>query len=214
MKPYSVMVAEDEPLIKENMISKIHNATPCFKVVYAASNGQDALTHMDKYRPDVLITDIQMPVMDGLELIEQAKKRYPDMECIILTGYNEFEYARKAMKNGVQEYLLKPLKQEYSIYLILTAGIVIAFLGMSRLELILETAKTIGSYINVKNVYLGTLLKMVGITYIAEFASGICKDAGFSALGTQVEMFGKLSILAVSAPVLLALLETLQVFVG
>ncbi len=112
MKPYSVMVAEDEPLIKENMISKIHNATPCFKVVYAASNGQDALTHMDKYRPDVLITDIQMPVMDGLELIEQAKKRYPDMECIILTGYNEFEYARKAMKNGVQEYLLKPLKQE------------------------------------------------------------------------------------------------------
>ena len=107
---------------------------------------------------------------------------------------------------------LKPLRQEYSIYLILTAGIVIAFLGMSRLELILETA--IGSYINVKSVYLGTLLKMVGITYIAEFASGICKDAGFSALGTQVEMFGKLSILAVSAPVLLALLETLQVFVG
>ena len=109
---------------------------------------------------------------------------------------------------------LKPLRQEYSIYLILTAGIVIAFLGMSRLELILETARTIGSYINVKSVYLGTLLKMVGITYIAEFASGICKDAGFSALGTQVEMFGKLSILAVSAPVLLALLETLPVFVG
>ena len=109
---------------------------------------------------------------------------------------------------------LKPLRQEYSIYLILTAGIVIAFLGMSRLELILETTRTIGSYINVKSVYLGTLLKMVGITYIAEFASGICKDAGFSALGTQVEMFGKLSILAVSAPVLLALLETLQVFVG
>lgn len=109
---------------------------------------------------------------------------------------------------------LKPLRQEYSIYLILTAGLVIAFLGLSRLELILDTAKTIGSYINVKNVYLGTLLKMVGITYIAEFASGICKDAGFSALGTQVEMFGKLSILAVSAPVLLALLETLQVFMG
>ena len=109
---------------------------------------------------------------------------------------------------------LKPLRQEYSIYLILAAGLVIAFLGMSRLELILETAKTIGSYIKVKNVYLGTLLKMVGITYIAEFASGICKDAGFSALGTQVEMFGKLSILAVSAPVLLALLETVQVFMG
>ena len=100
---------------------------------------------------------------------------------------------------------LKPLRQEYSVYLILAAGLVIGFLSISRLELILDTVRAIGSQIRVKNIYLGTLLKMEGITYIAEFASGICRDAGFSALGTQVEMFGKLSILAVSAPVLQAL---------
>ena len=109
---------------------------------------------------------------------------------------------------------LKPLRQEYSVYLILAAGLVIGFLSISRLELILDTVRAIGSQIRVKNIYLGTLLKMVGITYIAEFASGICRDAGFSALGTQVEMFVKLSILAVSAPVLQALLETLQVFLS
>lgn len=109
---------------------------------------------------------------------------------------------------------LKPLRQEYSVYLILAAGLVIGFLSISRLELILDTVRAIGSQIRVKNIYLGTLLKMVGITYIAEFASGICRDAGFSALGSQVEMFGKLSILAVSAPVLQALLETLQVFLS
>ena len=109
---------------------------------------------------------------------------------------------------------LKPLRQEYSVYLILAAGLVTGFLSISRLELILDTVRAIGSQIRVKNIYLGTLLKMVGITYIAEFASGICRDAGFSALGTQVEMFGKLSILAVSAPVLQALLETLQVFLS
>ena len=107
---------------------------------------------------------------------------------------------------------IKPLKGEYSVYLILTAALVIGFLGISRLDSILETAREIGSYIQVQNIYLGTLLKMVGITYIAEFAAGICKDAGFSSLGTQIQMFGKLSILAVSAPVLLALLETLKVF--
>lgn len=107
---------------------------------------------------------------------------------------------------------LKVLRSEYSVYIILAAGLVIVFLGVSRLDVILETARTIGSYIQVKNVYLGTLLKMVGITYIAEFASGICKDAGFSALGNQIEMFGKLSILTVSAPIMLALLETLQRF--
>ena len=109
---------------------------------------------------------------------------------------------------------LKPLRQEYSVYLILAAGLVIGFLSISRLELILDTVRAIGSQIRVKNIYLGTLLKMVGIRYIAEFASGICRDAGFSALGTQVEMFGKLAILAVSAPVLQALLETLQVFLS
>lgn len=109
---------------------------------------------------------------------------------------------------------LKALRPEYSVYLILAAGLTIAFLGISRLEVILETARTIGDYIHVENVYLGTLLKMVGITYIAEFASGICKDAGFSALGTQIEMFGKISILAISAPVLVALLETLQRFMA
>ena len=107
---------------------------------------------------------------------------------------------------------LKALRPEYSVYIILTAGIVIAFLGISKLEVILDTAKTIGDYIGMKHIYMGTLLKMVGITYIAEFAAGICKDAGYSALATQVEMFGKLSILAVSAPVILALLETIQRF--
>ena len=109
---------------------------------------------------------------------------------------------------------LKPLRQEYSVYLILAAGLVIGFLSISRLELILDTVRAIGSQIRVKNIYLGTLLKMVGITYIAEFASGICREAGFPDLGTPVEMFGKLSILAVSAPVLQALLETLQVFLS
>ena len=107
---------------------------------------------------------------------------------------------------------IKALRPEYSVYRILAVGLTITFLGVSRLEVILETVQTIGEYIEMKHVYLGTLLKMVGITYIAEFASGICKDAGYSALGTQVEMFGKLSILVISAPVLLALLETLQRF--
>lgn len=109
---------------------------------------------------------------------------------------------------------LKPLRPEYAVYLILSAGLIVGFLGVSHLKLIIDTVGRIGGFIRIKGVYLGTLLKMVGIAYIAEFASGICKDAGFSALGTQVEMFGKLSILAVSTPVLLALLDTLQVFLS
>ena len=109
---------------------------------------------------------------------------------------------------------IKTLRQEYSVYLILGAGVIIAGLAVSRIGVIVETIRIIGTYINIQNVYLETLLKLVGVAYIAEFASGICKDAGFASLGVQVEMFGKLSILVISSPILLALLETLQKFMG
>ena len=109
---------------------------------------------------------------------------------------------------------IETLRQEYSVYLILGAGVIIAGLAVSRIGVIVETIRIIGTYINIQNVYLETLLKLVGVAYIAEFASGICKDAGFASLGVQVEMFGKLSILVISSPILLALLETLQKFMG
>mgnify|MGYP000016274323 FL=1 len=107
---------------------------------------------------------------------------------------------------------LKGLKGEYAAYMVMAAGAFIFFYGTGKLKDILEALERIQGYIKVNSVYLVTLLKMVGITYVAEFASGICKDAGFGALGGQIEIFGKLSILAISTPILLALLETLQVF--
>ncbi|MCI8534672.1 MAG: stage III sporulation protein AD [Hungatella sp.] len=109
---------------------------------------------------------------------------------------------------------LKTVKAEYGVYLVLGAGLVIFFYGLSKLETVLETLKQIQSYIQIDTMYLGTMMKMIGITYIAEFASGICKDAGYSSLGGQIEIFGKLSILAVSMPILLALMETLKTFMG
>lgn len=109
---------------------------------------------------------------------------------------------------------LRGMKGEYGTYLVISAGFLIFFYGISKLETILATMEQIQSYIKINNVYLNTLMKMIGITYIAEFTSGICKDAGYSSIGTQIEIFGKLSILAVSMPILLALMETLQVFLS
>lgn len=107
---------------------------------------------------------------------------------------------------------LKSVKAEYAVYLGLCAAVVIFFYGISKLETIMETVKKFQEYIKINNVYLATLMKMIGITYVAEFSSGICKDAGYSSIGNQIEIFGKLSILAISMPILLALMETLQVF--
>ena len=94
----------------------------------------------------------------------------------------------------------------------LTAVLLAAQLKPLKPEYAVDTLREIGNGIRIRHVYLAALFKMAGITYIAEFTSGICKDAGYSAVGTQVEMVGKLAILAVSAPVVLSLVETLKVF--
>lgn len=103
---------------------------------------------------------------------------------------------------------------EYGVYLIMAAGLLLFFFGTGKMKQILDAARKIQDYIGINSIYLTTLLKLAGITYIAEFASGICKDAGYGAMGTQIEIFAKLSILAVSMPVVLALMETLKGFLA
>ena len=107
---------------------------------------------------------------------------------------------------------MKSIRGEYAVYRVMAAGCFIFFYGTGKLAVILDTLRQIQSYINIDNVYLGTLLKMIGITYVAEFTSGICRDAGYGALGNQIEIFGKLSILGISMPVLLALFGVLERF--
>ncbi len=108
----------------------------------------------------------------------------------------------------------KAVKGEYSVYLTVAAGLAICFYSAARLKTVVETFRQIMSYIQIDSVYLDTLLKMTGIAYIAEFASGICRDSGYGSLGSQIEIFGKLSLLAVSMPILLALLETVRGFLA
>lgn len=109
---------------------------------------------------------------------------------------------------------MKGVKGEYGTYLAAAAGCFIFFYGISKMEAILDAMRQVQDFIKMNRVYLTTLIKMTGITYIAEFASGICKDAGYGSIGTQIEIFGKLSILAVSMPILLALMETLEGFLS
>ena len=101
---------------------------------------------------------------------------------------------------------LKGGKTEYGIYMSVAAGIFLFACIIDRLEIFIRTVEQIGSYINLDAGYLGTMLKMVGITYIAEFSSGICRDAGYQTIAVQIEIFSRLTILALGMPVLLALL--------
>ena len=104
-------------------------------------------------------------------------------------------------------------KSEYGIYLSVAVSIFsFSEYCTGRLEIISRTLRAIGDMITIDRAYIGTLLKMVGITYAAEFSSGICKDAGYQTVASQIEIFSKLTILALGMPILLALLETIHAF--
>lgn len=105
-------------------------------------------------------------------------------------------------------------KSEYGIYISIALGLLIFFSILGYLEEIISVLRMIGGYIEVDHAYIGTLMKMLGITYVAEFSSGICKDAGYQTIAIQIEIFGKLAILVLSLPVLLALLSTVQDFLS
>ena len=105
---------------------------------------------------------------------------------------------------------VKGTKPEYSIYISLAAGILIFFYMTEKLSYLFSSVLKIQEYLPLDTEYLTTLLKIIGITYIGQFSSGICKDAGYGAIGGQIEIFTKLYIMVLSMPVLLALMETIH----
>ena len=111
-RTYSVLVAEDESLIRRHIVRRVAENCPAFEVVAEAADGQEALEVMAEQYPDVLITDIRMPVMDGLALIREVYYAYPDVKVVIVSGHDEFGYAKAALALGVKDYLLKPVAEE------------------------------------------------------------------------------------------------------
>ena len=103
-------------------------------------------------------------------------------------------------------------KSEYGIYVSLAVSLFLFLCMLSRHEIFVRTVKKIADYIKLDAGQMSILLKMAGVTYVAEFASGICKDAGYQNIAVQIEIFTKLTILAIGMPVLLALLELIGDF--
>lgn len=103
-------------------------------------------------------------------------------------------------------------KSEYGIYLSIAVSLLIFFSMGTYLETIIETIDTISGFVKIDNEYIEMILKMLGVTYLAEFASAICRDAGYQNIAGQIEVFARLTILVLSMPVLKALLLTIQEF--
>ncbi|MDE6386221.1 MAG: response regulator [Lachnospiraceae bacterium] len=107
---YKVAIIDDEPLIVEGLSKTMAWEKWDCQVAGYAYDGREGMELIRSKRPDIIITDINMPEMDGLKMIAGLKSEFPDMQLIILTGYREFEYARRAIELGVSRFLLKPSK--------------------------------------------------------------------------------------------------------
>lgn len=112
MKRYRILIADDEYWVRENLRTLLTDPEGTFEVLEPAVDGEAALARIAIDKPDILLTDIDMPFLTGNELIRAARSRQPALQIAVLSGYSDFEYVRQALLDGAADYLLKPVTQE------------------------------------------------------------------------------------------------------
>lgn len=109
---YSIMIVEDEYLVRQGISSLVNFKKFNMQVIGEAENGLEAWEKIQAECPDIILTDINMPKMNGIKLAQLAREQYPQLHIIFLTGYDDFDYALSAVKLGADDYLLKPFSRE------------------------------------------------------------------------------------------------------
>ena len=112
MEKYTVLLVDDEEDVIQVIMRKIDWEGLGFSVIGYATNGVKALEMLEEFQPDVVMTDIRMPYMDGMELSKRIRAEYPGTKILLFTGFDEFEYAKEAVHLEVEEYILKPLNSQ------------------------------------------------------------------------------------------------------
>lgn len=108
----TMLIVDDEPIIRKGLAKLVESNELGWVVIGEASNGQEAIRQITYLRPQLVLTDIRMPLADGLEVARYAAEHMPETAVVILTGYRDFEYAQAAIRYGVREFLLKPCPEE------------------------------------------------------------------------------------------------------
>lgn len=152
-----ILIVDDEPLVRRCLKETIDWESLGFTVVGEASNGQEALMLTSHLRPDIILTDIMMKKMNGLDMVEQLKNSKNDVEIIIITGYENFEFAKRALENNVAAYILKPVLNETIIDAVLKLKEKIK--NKSKIQIALSEHN-----INRGGAFLSALLKEEAVT--------------------------------------------------
>ena len=105
---YTILIVEDEYLVRQGLTKLVNVAAYDMEIIGQAENGRQAWELIQKQVPDIILTDINMPQLNGIQLASLVRETYPQVHLVFLTGYDDFDYALSAVKLGVDDYLLKP----------------------------------------------------------------------------------------------------------
>ncbi|MCB7318385.1 response regulator transcription factor [Lacrimispora sp. 210928-DFI.3.58] len=183
-----VLIAEDEDMIRKGLVYTTDWLSMDCVVVAEAANGREGLEKIVEYKPDVVIADICMPFMDGIEMIKKASEQVR-FRSILLTSYADFEYARRAIEARVSEYLLKPVDEEALGEIMKKLGEEIA--STRQVEHALEQAELEGGNLNLEyymqldlseNRYVSRTIEAIRERYAEKISiEGISEELGVSA---------------------------------
>lgn len=109
---YNVMLVDDERWVRTSLRHMLEETQLPFQIVYECSNGREALEWQERHSVDLILSDVKMPVMDGIMLAEQLREKKPNIHVILVSGHGDFQFVQKAIRNGVHDYLLKPVGAE------------------------------------------------------------------------------------------------------
>ena len=113
-----VFIVDDEKIIRKGISSILQQHIPSLEIIGEAADGAEALEKISANTPDIVITDVKMPTMDGVELTKELHRQHPSIKIIVLSGYDDYNYVRQSMKNGALDYLLKPIDKHEFLSLI------------------------------------------------------------------------------------------------
>ena len=172
---YSVFIVDDESIVREGLRSKIDWEHSQFTFAGEAGDGELALSMIQDINPDILITDIKMPFMDGLELAQTVKKLQPWIRIVILSGHDEFDYAKRAISIGVEDYILKPftLDEMYACLSKVAAELDAQkqqFTDIARMKRELESSYMLSRDKLLSDIVLGTIDSSTAIQKASDFS--------------------------------------------
>ena len=164
---YSILIVEDEPIIRRGIASLIDFKSLGISTVQEVENGEQALEKIREEAPDILLTDINMPKMDGITLAQLVRTEYPQMRIIFLTGYDYVDYLLSAVKIGVEDYILKPIsKSDVSEIIVKLVSSLQKERKDKEIEKVLEKITTVDTQDNIaKNNYKELIQNIIEESY-------------------------------------------------